>query len=427
VPLSDLAMLLSIRGPLAAAEVRSALGVSAATLSRMSAAEPDLRRLGRARATRYALRRHLAGLPARLPVYRVDRDGAAREEAGLFPLVGGSFVEVLAGEAGGLPSGTLHVGLPPVLVDMAPAGYLGRRFAAQHAALQLPARLQDWSDDHRLIALARCGEDVPGDLVVGTESLDRFLALQTEEVRVRDYPRLAVDSAQGGAGSSAAGEQAKFTALRGGRHVLVKFTPGDESPSDLRWRDLLACEALALEALEAAGVGAARARVVDVDARRFLEVERFDRVGVRGRRGVLTLGPLDDELFGARDTWTDAAARLHESGLLDASDARRVRLLEAFGICIGNGDRHFGNLAFFADGLCPRPQLTLAPAYDMLPMDLAPRAGVVPPHREVAPRPQAKLLEVWDEALALAARFWARVREDDRISKSFRRAVRPVA
>lgn len=422
MPLSDFATLLAIRGPLPAAGVRAALAVSPATLSRLAAAEPEILRLGRARATRYALRRRLGGLPARLPVYRVGADGTPREAAGLFPLVGGSWVEVQAARPSGPPAGSLYAGLPPVLIDMAPAGYLGRRFAEQHAALELPARLQDWSDDHRLVALARRGEDFPGELVLGTESLDRFLSQELAEVRVRDYPRLALDSARGGAGSSAAGEQAKFTALRGGRQVLVKFSPGDRSPSDARWRDLLVCEALALEVLGAAGIEAARARVVDVATRRFLEVERFDRVGVRGRRGVLTLGPLGDELFGARDTWTDASARLHDSGLLGADDARRVRLLEAFGICIANGDRHFGNLAFFADGLRQRPPLQLAPVYDMLPMEYAPRAGVVPAMRSSVPRAQAKLLDVWDEARTLAARFWARVREDDRISKTFRRA-----
>ncbi len=57
----------------------------------------------------------------------------------------------------------------------------------------------------------------------------------------------------------------------------MKFTPGDGSPSDLRWRDLLVCEALALELLAEAGVEVSQARVVDVGARRFLEVARFDR------------------------------------------------------------------------------------------------------------------------------------------------------
>ena len=80
----------------------------------------------------------------------------------------------------------LFAGLPPVLFDMAPAGYLGRRFAELNPDLPLPARIQEWSDDHRLLALARRGEDTPGDLVLGEESLDRFLAHAPQEARARD-------------------------------------------------------------------------------------------------------------------------------------------------------------------------------------------------------------------------------------------------
>jgi hypothetical protein len=314
-----------------------------------------------------------------------------------------------------------------VVVDMTPAGYLGRRFAEHHAALELPPRLGDWNDDHRLLALARRGEDAPGDLIVGVESLERHANGRVSESRERDYPRLAEQSAAGGAGSSAAGEQPKFAAFRAGRHVLVKFTLGDGTPSDARWRDLLVCEALALDVLREAGAPASRARVVDAGARRFLEVERFDRVGRDGRRGVLTLGPLDDDLVGVRDSWTDAAARLVATRLLTPADARTIRLLEAYGIWIANGDRHFGNLGFFGDGLEERPKLALAPAYDMLPMQAAPHAGVVPPLPVTRPPLNAKLLDVWSEASALAAVFWGRVAKDPRVSAPFRRAASLLA
>lgn len=197
--------------------------------------------------------------------------------------------------------------------------------------------------------------------------------------------------------------------------------PGDGSPSDERWRDLLVCEALALETLAEYGLPASRARILDAGAQRFLEVERFDRIGARGRRGVLTLGPLDDDLFGVRDTWTEAAARLHAARLLSAGDVRRVRLFEAFGMLISNGDRHFGNISLFADGLLPKPKLDLAPAYDMLPMDAAPQAGVLPVLPAQAPAPRAKLMDVWEEAEYLARKFWMRVTQDPRISDAFRR------
>lgn len=414
---ASLTHLLALKGPLAAAELRARLGVSPATLSRLVAKEGEgVYRLGRGRATWYALPREIEGLPRRLPVYRVSAEGRATPVGELLPLSGGAtWVRPTGG------AGHVHAGLPPVVVDMAPSGYPGRTFSQRFPELELPPRILDWSDNHRLIAIARRGEDLPGDLIVGDESLDRFLAAKTIGAVERDYPVLADASAQGAVGSSAGGEQPKFTAAFRRRQVLVKFTPGDGSPSDLRWRDLLAAEAIALAVLRKAGVPAAQARVLDVGPRRFLEVLRFDRVGARGRRGVLSLGPMDDDLFGGRDTWTDAAARLQAEGLLSAEHARRVRLLEAFGMWIRNGDRHFGNLSFFADGLQPRPRLALAPAYDMLPMDAAPRAGVVPdlPSSPVVPR--AKLLDVWEEAERLARELWRRVAADERISAAFRR------
>jgi len=416
--LSNLALQLATHGPQGAAALRKALGVSPATLSRMVEKEEGaILRLGKARATRYALRRKSPGLPGTLPIFKIDENGGAKKAGELTPVTPGSWLETSDGKE------QLYRGLPPALMDMSPAGYLGRRFVAHHQELALPSGLADWSDDHRLIALARRGEDVPGDLIVGEESLDRFFAAPVRSSRRSDSPRLAELSAVGGGGASS-GEQPQFASQRDGRHFLVKFTFGDGSPSDARWRDLLVCEELALSVLSEAGIAAARAKAYDVGKRRFLEVERSDRVGGKGRRGLLTLGPLDDELFGGRDSWTDAAGRLRDAGLLSPEDARRVRLLEAYGICIANGERHFGNLAFFGDGLLAAPALVLAPAYNMFPADAAPRAGFVPALPEGAALPQARLLDVWGEAAQLAEKFWERVSEDERISRAFRRAAR---
>lgn len=405
------------RGHATAAEVREGLGVSPATLSRLfRRAGPELLRLGRGRATRYALSARLASLPASLPVYRVDESGGIERVGALVTLAGG-------GTLVRRPDGTdhHHVGLPPFAHDMAPAGYLGRRFAQRHAGAGLPTRLQDWSDEHRLVAIARWGDDAPGDLVVGEESFNRFIDRSARPVSPRDYPRLAAEAAEGGAGSSAAGERPKFAALRDGRHLLVKFTIGDGSPSDRRWRDLLACEAQAAKVLDEGGVPAAEASVVDEGERRFLEVRRFDRVGERGRRGVLSLGAIDDELFGSRDDWAAAGARLFDEGLIEEEDRRRLLLLEAFGLLIANDDRHFGNVSFHADELEPGAGLRLAPAYDMLPMALAPNAAGVPSLRFTAPRVRAHLQEVWAEAWELSRRFWAAVEEDEGIGGEFRR------
>jgi len=413
--------LLGLRGVTSAGELRRALGISPATLSRrVATASGKVVRMGRARAVSYALRHDIPGLEPVIPAFRVGEDGTPVRVATLVPLQGGeTWVERRTGE------GHLHAGLPPVVADMAPSGYLGRRFGEQHPDLTIPHRVNDWQDRHRWLAVARRGEELPGDLVLGTESMDRWLAAPPTRSTHRDFPRLAESSARGSGGSSAGGEQPKFTAFVAGNHVLVKFSPGDGTSADGRWRDLLVCESLALETLRGAGLPAAEAEVVDVGPRRFLVVERFDRVGARGRRGVLTLGYLDDDLFGARDSWTLAADRLEAGDMLSPQDARRMRLLDAFGAAIHNGDRHFHNVAFFTDGLQGRPRLSLAPAYDVLPMNLAPRVGHVPSLVELAPAaPRSAWLESWPEASRLAGVFWKRVAADARVSAPMRRAAR---
>ncbi|HET7922719.1 MAG TPA: type II toxin-antitoxin system HipA family toxin YjjJ [Gammaproteobacteria bacterium] len=411
----DIVSLLTRRGVLSGGELQRALRISAATLSRQVRGAERILRIGRTRGARYAAYRRVAGLPSRLPIFRVDAEGDVQLVANLHLLsLGQHWLEPMTATS------TLFAGLPLIIADMAPQGFLGRRFAEIHADLALPRRLQDWNDDHRLIATARRGEDCIGNLIVGEESLHRFLDNAATSVKRQDYPALARIAAERGAGSSAGGEQPKFTAWREARHLIVKFTAGDGSAADQRWRDLLVCEWLATEILNENGISAAQAEIVDVGPQRFLEVERFDRIGERGRRGVLTAGPLDDELYGQRDNWPAFAERMTRDRLLAPEQIRRIRLLEAFGQLIGNSDRHFGNLSFFADGLSHMPTLQLAPVYDMVPMAWAPYNGIVPALDLPAARPRANILDVWQAALRLAQLFWRRVATDDRISRELR-------
>jgi hypothetical protein len=115
-------------------------------------------------------------------------------------------------------------------------------------------------------ALVHAAEDLPASLVVGAAAFDRFLSLpvpQRTHAPVLDrpatqYPVLATQAlGQTHIGSSAGGEQPKFTALREGHPVLVKFSPAGEGAVARRWRDLLVCESLTLHTLAGAGIGAA--------------------------------------------------------------------------------------------------------------------------------------------------------------------------
>jgi hypothetical protein len=200
--------------------------------------------------------------------------------------------------------------------------------------------------------------------------------------------------------------------------VLVKFTLLDANPVTERWRDLLLAEHHALETLSAAGFLAARSCVIDHGGQRFLEVERFDRVGATGRRAVFSLTCVEAEFVGdARAPWPTLAARLASDGHITGESADGAALLYAFGTLIGNTDMHNGNLSFTSEQGRP---YALAPAYDMLPMGFAPRSGGGLPDSLPAANLRASARNaVWAQALGLAVDFLGRVRADSRFSEAF--------
>ncbi len=415
--MASMEQVLSVLGRLdkaRASELAQQMGISQPTVSRLLIAAGDrVCRMGAGRATQYALTRSVFTLGTRLMVHRVDEQGAVHKHGTLHLLARGHhWLQLEAGP------GAFFEGLPPFAADMSPQGYLGRSFTTRYPELvELPHRITDWNDDHRLLALALRGEDCTGDLILGDESLNRFLARQPQPVQPSDYPELARSSMSGQPGSSAGGEHPKFATYAEGRHVLVKFSGEDESAASRRWRDLLVCEHLALEAVRAAGLPTATARSLFIEGRRFLEVERFDRVGRRGRRALLSLGAIDDEYFGHRDNWTKAAQRLLAARRIDAEDARRIRWLDAFGQLIGNTDRHFGNISFFVED---NDRFRLAPTYDMLPMVFAPvGADVIERSFEPAP-PTADTLDVWPDAARRALIYWSQLAESADLSTGFR-------
>ncbi len=275
----------------------------------------------------------------------------------------------------------------------------------------------DWSDHHILMAMSRRGEDLPGDLIVGEESFARWQALKGVAAARDDYPSLADATIAGHPpGSSAGGERPKFGVHVDGRHVLVKFAArgGATDIVARRWCDLLILEGVALDVVGSRGIPAARTSVIEAPSHWFLESERFDRVGVRGRRGVLSLAALHDD---PADPWARAATLLRESRRMIEDDARRLRWLDAFGALIGNTDRHPHNILFFTEGDIPR----LAPAFDQVPMLYAPTAdGQVPPRVFAEPNVTADTLDVWDDARDAAHQFWFRGSEDARVSDDVR-------
>jgi hypothetical protein len=105
-------------------------------------------------------------------LYKVDAQGAASEFGTLHAIAPEHFV-VRGGPA---RIEGLTQGIPYFLQDARPAGFLGRAVPEAYPELALPARVQDWSDDHALIFLTQHGSDAVGNLILGAESVDRYLS-----------------------------------------------------------------------------------------------------------------------------------------------------------------------------------------------------------------------------------------------------------
>ncbi|MFM2112399.1 MAG: hypothetical protein RLZZ271_1059 [Pseudomonadota bacterium] len=421
---ADLIRMRLSQGPANARQLMGLLSVSQPTLWRiLSGMGPEVLRFGAARSIQYVLRDHGRGLED-LVVYRVDAQGRLTELGTLVPVRPDGFV---MHQADG--KSVHNPGLPWWLLDMRPQGFLGRAYVLRHAqALGLSAQLSQWSDTDALRALRAHGHDVVGNLLLGPLAREQFLNAPAPEPTPQPHKGAAyalqaeVASRGGAPGSSAGGEQPKFAACietsEGPQHVLVKFTLPNSNPVTQRWHDLLLAEHHALETLRSAGVSAARTGIVDHAGQRFLEVERFDRVGVRGRRAVFSLSALEAEFVGdAKAPWPAIANRLAQGGYVSREAAHAAAQLYAFGCLIGNTDMHNGNLSFVSE---PGHPCELAPAYDMLPMGFAPRSGGALPDRLLPAHLHPSVRNaVWTQALSWAHDFLRRLHAEARFSADF--------
>ncbi|WP_261644288.1 type II toxin-antitoxin system HipA family toxin YjjJ [Erwinia mallotivora] len=422
--MSDIDALL-LPGPMDAAALMARLGVSQATLSRLISAQPQVLKYGRARATRYALLRPLRG-ESSFPLWQVDEQGRANRAGQLYSVwpAGSCVVQQRDG------SWQHFAGLPWYLSDMRPQGFLGRAWGRECARqLDLPEDVRQWSDEHLLMALTSYGSDLSGNWLAGQQSYQRWLQQPepepvTRQEKAEAWPLLAQKVLAGEEiGSSAGGEQPKFTCYAeqhsGERaHLLVKFTPAQRNANSQRWCDLLKAEALALQLLAGAGMAAAEASITTLESGQvFLEVVRFDRAGAHGRRGLVSLEAVQAEFCGAQQRWPQALQALLAQKKISSEDAARGTLQWAFGRLIANGDMHSGNLAFFPTS----PRLTLTPAYDMLPMSLAPNsAGFMRDTVPVIALDASVSGTLWRRAMPLAQRYWQTIADSDAWSEGFR-------
>ena len=193
------------RGVLHASDLRERLGVSPATLMRtVRAAGLDVVRIGRGRATHYALRQSWPNLDSsRFPLFRVTEAGR--------PVSAGELITLAARQSVWMPAGTVSNGLPIELLDARPSGFLGRHFATVHEDLRLPPRLADWSDHHTLIAMSQTGRGFAWQSHRWRGIVWPMAGAETVPRTRDDYPALADATTAGHPpGSSAGGERPKF-------------------------------------------------------------------------------------------------------------------------------------------------------------------------------------------------------------------------
>ncbi len=423
-------------GAASAETIAKSLGVSQPTVSRLiSANAGQIIRVGGSKNTIYGVARKIRQLPEPvIPVFRIDETGNASPFGHLSAINPEGFLWSFSDMQWPLESSTKQYfySIPYFIQDSRPQGFMGRNFAHMNAdALGVPSNPERWSDDDIIVAMSIMGDDLTGDLIVGETSYRRFTERKPSIIHNNDIEKTYLELAQlsvstGIAGSSAAGEFPKFTAIREREgstdYVIVKFSGSGYSATEQRWSDLLRCEVHASEILnQFLGVLSAKSIAISYGGRTFMESVRFDRVGLTGRRSMCSLASLDAELVGMGDPdWDKFADKLLKIRVIDAKSASAMRKAWYFGKLIGNSDMHAGNLSFC---LYDSNKVELSPIYDMLPMRYAPlRGGEVPEFEQQANLyvPMPGHGAEFNMAKLAAIKFWNAVTLDEKISSRFR-------
>lgn len=416
------------RGPASSKEIQAVTGLSQTAVARQIRGMGDaVIKLRSGRSLRYAATRNAFGGNDKLPLSMIDAQGNTVLAAYIRPLIdGGFFIEpatgmpsLLLGEKGN----GLYDDLPYFLFDLGPQGFLGRQIAEKLASQSddFPADPRRWNTNHIGRYLLSNGDDLPGNFKFGEQTL---LRVRRKPVAIPDesYPALA-DSVMNGVvpGSSAGGEQPKFTAFsaNSSSHVIVKFSPKGENNLAKRWRDVLLTEYHAIEAIHAGNFPVAETRLIERDGRLFLESRRFDRSGEYGRMSMVSLRSIDAEYSGIGGGWPLTLDALYRRGLISWQHVIDVENLWCFGRLINNTDMHLGNLSFAIEGDVFR----LLPLYDMCSMGFAPKSrGETPAYAFVPPEP--KFVNLGNAAIdgikEMAHDFWERVAGDSRISEELK-------
>jgi len=416
------------RGPSTSKEIQAAIGLSQSTVSRMLKKMGDgIVQISEGRSVRYAATCNAFGGNDKLPIGMIDESGKIQLVAHLRPLnCGDFFLQPAVKNYSPLLLGANKTGfyedLPYFLFDLRPQGFLGRLIAKGIAGQSedFPDNPKLWNTNLIGRYLISNGDDLPGNFIFGEQ---QFLRVRRKPVAVsrNDYPRLAANAVKGEPpGSSAGGEQPKFTAFNAKltSHVIVKFSPLGNNEVAQRWKDILITEYHAGRVLSDHGFPAAGTDLFEMDGRLFLETRRFDRIGEFGRLSMISLDMVDREFVGSGSSnWARVMGDLYNQRMANHLDLQRTRKLRYFGQLINNKDMHLGNLSLSIEG----DKIRLLPVYDMCSMGFAPQTGEVLPFDFQPDLREADLaMEATEKMQDLAHEFWGQVLTDDRISDRFK-------
>ena len=403
----QLRALLAQGGVVTAQQLQSATGKSQPSISlALAKLGPAVCKLGAARSTRYAAAQPILGLPAEQNLIWTMPDGVLQTFGSLHFLQSGSvYVRRPQGADWLSPPNQL----PWFLQTLRPQGFLGRQLTRLRP--DFPVDPDAWRTEQVLYMAINHIGDPPGALHLG-DTRGRWVAEAPPAMpeQAQHFDTLARTVSQTlPAASSAGGEQPKFTAEATGtdgrhQHLIVKFSPPRGTPFGERWHDLLHLEHVALAVLAENGVAVANTRIVESDSRTYLVSERFDRLGMEGKRHVVAAAAVHDAFVqGPRQHWVATCEALAAKKLLASAHVSTVASTYLFGQYIGNTDMHFGNLSFFVDDVV-KPTFVPTPVYDMLPM--AWRPGIYGGELDVSPV-QPQIQPTGYGALATEVRIWA--------------------
>jgi serine/threonine-protein kinase HipA len=162
------------------------------------------------------------------------------------------------------------------------------------------------------------------------------------------------------AGSSLGGARPKAHVVdQDGKIAIAKFP----SAAHDTW-DVMAWEKVALDLATAAGITVPTSRLLDVDGRKVLIVDRFDRTPSGERIGYVSAMTMLEAGDGDQSSFLDLAEIVEQRSANATQELLELWRRALFSVLISNTDNHLRNHAFLHDH---HDVWRLAPAFDLNP------------------------------------------------------------